>query len=251
MPNNLTSQIRAAASITEAEHAALFALFRRHYDAATSGAFARDLAAKDDVILLTDRASGALAGFSTQVVERYSVSGDPVRVLFSGDTIIDPAHWGEQELVRSWCRYAGAALASAESAGEPLYWLLISKGYRTYLYLPLFFRYYFPSRAPTPDLRRTASEIARQRFGDPFCTRTGCLKFARSCGHLHGTLAEVPEKRRSDPHVRLFLERNPGFASGDELVCLAPITAENMRSFAARHLRYGMLDAQLQCATPC
>ena len=30
-----------------------------------------------------------------------------MRALFSGDTVIDPAYWGEQALVRAFCRLIG------------------------------------------------------------------------------------------------------------------------------------------------
>lgn len=250
MPNKLTSEIRPAASITPSERATLFALFSRHYADVSEATFARDLSQKDHIILLSRGTTGPLVGFSTQVVEPYQIDGQTIRVLFSGDTIIDPKHWGEQELVRSWCRYAGAALAEAQSASEPLYWLLISKGYRTYLFLPLFFNRYHPGPHEEPELHSLASKIARQRFGGAYHPSSGTLRFPKSCGHLRGTLADISEKRRTTPHVQLFLSKNPGFATGDELVCLAPITETNLRSFAKRSLQEGLQTNPLQSQNP-
>jgi hypothetical protein len=34
--------------------------------------------------------------------------------------------------------------------------------------------------------------------------------------------------------VRFFLERNPRYYLGEELVCLTELTSENLRSFASR-----------------
>jgi hypothetical protein len=45
---------------------------------------------------------------------------------------------------------------------------------------------------------------------------------------LAGDLVDVPAGRAADPHVRFFLERNPGFVRGDELVCLTRIADDNL-----------------------
>jgi hypothetical protein len=39
--------------------------------------------------------------------------------------------------------------------------------------------------------------------------------------------------------VRFFLEKNPGYARGDELVCVAEISPGNMRGLARRMLLDG------------
>lgn len=221
----------------------LFALYAAHYDAASRGRFLRDLADKDRVILLRDEASGAVRGFSTQKLVRAGGA----RALFSGDTIIDPACWGEQELVRAWSRYAGRLLAEESS---PLWWLLISKGHRTYLYLPLFFADYWPRlEAQTPEeARRLTDAFAKALFGAAWKPERGVLAFPESLGQLTPALAEVPAGRRDDPRVRFFLEKNPHYERGEELVCLARISPENMRSVARRALLEGMKEGALPAA---
>ncbi len=142
--------------------------------------------------------------------------------------------------MRAWCRYAGRAFAGTES-GTPLFWLLISKGFRTYLYLPLFFRAFFPRRdAPTPPaVQRVLDVLAARRFGPAYDPDAGLLRFPASLGQLRPGLADTPAGRREDPDVRFFLQRNPGYARGEELVCLAEISPGNLRSFARRALLEG------------
>jgi hypothetical protein len=41
-------------------------------------------------------------------------------------------------------------------------------------------------------------------------------------------LDELPSGRLADPHIAFFLERNPGWKEGDELVCLTEIAEENL-----------------------
>jgi benzoyl-CoA reductase/2-hydroxyglutaryl-CoA dehydratase subunit BcrC/BadD/HgdB len=50
-------------------------------------------------------------------------------------------------------------------------------------------------------------------------------------------LAEVPDGRRDDPHVAYFLQQNPGWREGDELVCLTEIDDENLTVAGRRMIR--------------
>ena len=195
----------------------------------------RSMAEKDAVIVLRD-AQGRPCGFSTQKVMRVNVDGRPVRAIFSGDTIIDPSHWGDQELGRAWCHYVGQV--RAVEPNTPLYWFLISKGYRTYLYLPVFFEKFYPACSwPTPPAeKRILNSVASAKFPNYYDPETGLIVFPESHGNLKPELAAVPPRRLKNPHVRFFLDRNPSYAQGVELACLAEISPENMRSYPARIL---------------
>ncbi|MEN9362181.1 MAG: hypothetical protein RL095_3716 [Verrucomicrobiota bacterium] len=209
---------------SQADAAELFALFAQVYDAVDESRFRDDLAAKDDVICFRDE-TGQLRGFSTQVIHRCG----EVRLLFSGDTVIDPACWGSQALARAWCAYAGRRQREEAS---PLFWLLLSKGWRTYLYLPLFFRNYLPHPSQTaPAEWLTLRDAAcRQLFGAAWLPELGILRFPESLGQLKPDFARP---RRSSPEINFFLQLNPGYAEGDELVGLAPIAPGNMLPRAA------------------
>lgn len=234
----LSSEVRRVTSLSEAEVRGLFTLFSACYEAVSLEPFTADLFAKDDVLLLRDTA-GVVQGFSTQVTHRFEIDGRIIRVLFSGDTIIAPQWWGTQELVRAWCQYAGQV--KARHAEDSLYWLLLSKGHRTYLYLPLFFRHYHPqSESEDGTLRQIKDVVAARMFGADYNTASGRLEFASSKGHLRRDLADVPAARDRREHVAFFLERNPRYVEGHELVCLAEISPENMRGAALKHLLQGM-----------
>jgi len=167
------------------------------------------------------------------------VGGESLRVVFSGDTGIDPAYWGGQALVKAWARFMGTLLA--RDPGRRLFWFLISKGYRTYLYLPLFFHEFYPRvDALTPAFERELiTTLGTLKYPGDFDPTTGVIEFGESHGHLQPVLADTPSHRREHPHVRFFLERNPGFARGNELVCVAEISPGNMRGLARRMLREG------------
>jgi hypothetical protein len=228
----LHSQLLRADALDAATRAELFALYRRHFDAADAQRFAADLADKQQVLTIRD-ASGRLHGFSTLAQYTRHFDGAPLRVLFSGDTVMDEASWGQQTLAFAWIRLAGQIQAEDSS---PLYWLLICKGHRTYRYLPAFSLDYDPSpdRATATQRRRLMDFLASDRFGAAYDAARGVVSYAESHGHLRADLAEVPAIHAHLPEVAFFLAQNPGYRRGDELVCLCPITADALRPLARR-----------------
>jgi hypothetical protein len=244
----LTGKLRTRTELCDREIRALFEIFSRHYEKVSWNAFLRDLDEKDYIILLCDSVTGEPRGFSTQQILESEHEGRAVRAVFSGDTIIDRAFWGEQELVRAWCRFAGRVLAA--EPGTPLYWFLISKGYRTYLFLPLFYREFYPRRGAVASHfeKSVVDLLASEKFGGDYDPRTGLIRFAESHGQLSAELAEIPPARREHPDVQFFLSRNPEYARGQELVCLARIHPDNMKSFAAAAVREGLASGPLRPA---
>lgn len=225
----LRAEVRLRRDVGPDDVASMYALYETYFEATNPAIFEEDLVNKQYVILLLDE-QGGIQGFSTLAVLRF----DQGRALFSGDTIVRHLHWGEQTLPTAWCRLAGRI--RAECPREPLYWLLISKGYRTYRYLPLFSKQYYPSwREPTPpEVQRLMDALALKKFGDCYDPRSGVVRFPQSRGQLRGLWADVRPELRSKPDVLFFLQRNPGYRNGDELVCLTELAPENLRSFARR-----------------
>jgi hypothetical protein len=230
------SEIVPAMRLTTSDRRKLYELLERHYEHVSWVQFEADLLEKDAVIVLRD-ASGLPCGFSTQKVMHITADGLAVSAIFSGDTIIDPNHWGEQELGRAWCRYVGQV--RAVDPETPLYWFLISKGYRTYLYLPVFFKTYYPACAwPTPAAeQRILNALASAKFPEDYDAERGLVVFQESRGNLKPELAAVPPHRLKNQHVQFFLSCNPSYSQGTELTCLAEISPENMRSYPARILQ--------------
>ena len=109
------------------------------------------------------------------------------------------------------------------NAGANAYWFLISSGWRTYRYLPLFFRDFYPRDASMKPLLDT---IAFTKFGDAYDVRTGVIRLATPAPLREGV--SDPEARMSNPHVRFFVEANPGHADGDELACLVRVGVDNL-----------------------
>jgi hypothetical protein len=201
--------------------------------------FSNDFHEKDFVVILRDPSRQEVAGFSTVAIYERVVSGQKIRLIYSGDTITDRRYWGGQALVKAWCHLAGQIKALRREV--PLYWLLISKGYRTYLYLPLFsYRFYPAHDSEVPWFEKEIlRDFGRFKFGNWFNDARGVVSFPESRGHLRADLADVPERRVPNPHVAFFLRANPHYATGDELVCVTRLDEANMRSLARRYFLMG------------
>lgn len=211
-------------------------LFSEHYELPCPEQFRRDLAEKDQVVLLREECSGTLQGFSTLAIYTTTVQEREIGVVYSGDTIIRPAFWGTPALPSVWIK---RVLALASELPQPVYWLLISSGYKSYRFLPVFYREFYPRyNCPTPpELQAIMDELAQQRFGDQYDPTSGVVRFAGGATPLRPGIADVSEERQRNPHIRFFLECNPGHAQGDELVCLTRISWENLTPAGQRMAR--------------
>jgi hypothetical protein len=209
----------------------MLALLRRYFLRVARAHFLQDLEEKDWVILLRD--ASRIVGFSTIQVISLKVGRTTRRFLFSGDTIVDQAHRQSPALAGS---FGHVMLRLMQEHGPAnLYWFLITKGFRTYRFLPVFFNKYYPCcHQPTPASFKSLLEtIARFKFGPTFDPASGLVRVPGR-DHLRPEFAETPPSRRRDPDVAFFLEQNPGHAQGDELACLAPITRTNLNRYAWR-----------------
>ena len=239
----LTAAVVPVSRLDPPRMEAMFRLYAGHYEAVTAQRFQHDLADKTVVLLLYD-SHGELGGFSTLAIDDIAFVGRTYRVLFSGDTLIEPAYWGCHEFAFAWLRLTGRIKAGCQE--RPLIWFLIVKGHRTYRYLPAFSLRYYPCYAyPTPAPEQALLDyLARQRFGDYYDAATGLIRFPESRGHLCPELARIPEKDRNRPDVEFFLKRNPGYGRGDELACLCELTPNNLRPLARRLFAEGLQSGQ-------
>jgi len=231
----LEARVRDAAALTGDERDQMFALMETYYRNCDRGHFEQDLRLKDWVILLTD--DGTVAGFSSQRLLRHRVNGSELTVLFSGDTVIHKRRWGSGLLPVTWVRLV-LSLAAADP-DRPLYWLLTTKGFMTYRFLPVFFKEYYPRRdTPIPPFERELIEtLGVGLFPDRFDPQAGVLLSATGAQRLKGGVAEITDKRRDDPEISFFERANPGHAEGDELVCIARCDESNLKPFILRRAR--------------
>lgn len=211
--------------ISPEQQATMFALLDGYFAGVTPAQFAADLGEKSHVILL--QKDTRLVGFSTLQIYETTNRTEPVTIVYSGDTIVAPEAWGSPVLSRGWIATVNE-LRRDHPRGR-YYWLLLTSGFRTYRFLPVFWREFFPrfnqpTRAETQCL---IDHLAREKFGPAYDAARGIVRFARP-QRLRPALAALPPGKAADPHVAFFLARNPGHLDGDELVCLTELTEANL-----------------------
>jgi hypothetical protein len=227
----LTASIVPHTAVTLEERRQMFALLRKHFAGTARERFEADLREKETVILLRDAGSGRIQGFSTLMRMTAQLDRKDIVAFFSGDTIIDREYWGESTLSRAWGQvvFGEADRIAAERPDTSVYWFLICSGYKTWRFLPVFFREFYPNAArPTPpDVRRLIDTLAARKFGDEYLPAEGVVRF-REATPLRSGIADVTDERLRDPQVAFFARVNPGHAAGDELVCLTEIARSNL-----------------------
>ena len=210
-------------------------LYARYYEGVERATFERDLAAKQEVILVRDTA-GEVQGFSTLAWQKGRHQGRNFVALYSGDTVLDRAHWGDGTLQRAF----GTALIRTKLR-HPLantYWFLISKGYKTYLLLSRNFREHWPRPgAAMPAWEASLLDhLARERFGASWRPDLGVIRLEQD-GRLRAGIAPAEGTALADPAVAFFVAANPGHADGDELACLGRVRPWLPARYALRKRR--------------
>ena len=203
----------------------MFTLLATHFEGVTREQFERDLAEKNWVVEI--RRGGRLLGFSTLRVREARHEGRAITVVYSGDTIVAPEAWGSPALARSWI--AAVNELRAPFPDRPCYWLLLTSGFRTYRFLPVFWREFYPRHdTPTPaDMQRLISELARMQYGSSYDAAAGIVRFSQP-QRLRGRFGVAPPGRSADKNISFFLARNPGYTDGVELVCITEISDGNL-----------------------
>jgi hypothetical protein len=231
----LTYKVVSVPDLSDEETGEMLELFRSHFSVGDPAAFLVDLGRKQFAIRLLDPGE-RLIGFSTITSYTTRLKGKDLGVIYSGDTIIRPEHWGTSVLPRAWLR---VVLEMAAGLPKPLYWLLLSSGYKTYRLLPVFFQRFFPrfDEETTREIEALLNHLATELAGTQFHPSDGVIRFQHGASPLRPGVADPAEWRRGDPHTAFFLDRNPGHTNGDELVCLAEICDDNLTRGGRRILR--------------
>lgn len=210
------------ADLRAADREAMWTLFATYYDDVDRTRFDADLAGKQAVFILRD--GYALRGFSTVAYYEQEVDGRRVGVVFSGDTIIDRRYWGQTALHRQYFKLFVRAKLRAPL--RPLYWFMISKGYKTYLVIARNVPKHWPrhDRETPPDEQRIIDVLSTARFGAAYRAELGVVQFPEPSGKLRERVAPIDDALLArDPAIAYFAARNPGYERGDELSCIGEI----------------------------
>ena len=214
-------------ALSEEQARAMYLIMTEYYDNITEQNFYSDLSKKIDVILLCDE-NDMIHGFTTLAIFPYD---EHTLLIFSGDTIIEKEYWGNNDLQPIWLN---TALTHAMNFIGKTYWLLLSKGYKTYKFLPVFFNDFFPRvDTETPkEIQEIIDKFGMEHFGDKY--QNGV--WVEGKDYLKEDFAGISEAQLKDKNVAFFLKKNPNYSCGNELVCLTELSVDNLNRAGRRIL---------------
>ncbi|MFW6351077.1 MAG: hypothetical protein ACOC2E_01705 [Bacteroidota bacterium] len=228
----MQAEITTINKLSEKDINEAYLLFSRFYSNVDFDNFLKDLSEKDWMIRLIS--NGQLAGFSTQQLMELEIDIKNTHFLFSGDTIVDPEYWSRNQLGGAFIHLFLHVLNKYKT---PLYWFLITKGFRTYRFLPVFFKRFYPSISNNnKDLKVILDTVAKHKFGDEYNCKTELVTYKTDKDRFDSIYAEIPASRKKDRNVSYFIKRNPEYAKGVELACIAELSRESLTAPGIRLL---------------
>ncbi|GAB4409414.1 MAG: hypothetical protein OHK0056_11410 [Bacteriovoracaceae bacterium] len=203
----------------------MFELFQNFYDNVSFEQFCIDMNNKTSVIILTS-AHKKIRGFSTLTSFDVIQDGVEQHIIYSGDTIIDPSYWGTAALTMEFLK--NIIKAKLRRPFKPVWWFLISKGYKTYLLMANNFINYFPryDRSTPENTVHLMHEISQRLFPGRLDKNRGVLVFDDGRHEkLKEFVAPITDvMKQKSPKIRFFAERNPNWQAGEELICLGEVS---------------------------
>jgi hypothetical protein len=202
----------------------MYELFSEYYENHNLQSFEHDLYEKNHVILLKDKHDGRLQGFSTLLRVPLKKSGKKVIGVYSGDTVINKEYWGSGVLGIEFLKYLWKL--KMKRPGTAVYWFLISKGFKTYLLMAKNFSTHYPNieQETPPEYRVLMNDFYSTKFGKHYNEDTGLITYeGKSCA-LKEHVADITPELMKQPKIAFFQEKNPHWAKGHELACIAKMT---------------------------
>lgn len=198
----------------------MYGIFSRYYEHAPLDTFLRDMSKKTGVFLLRRRSDREIVGFSTVATMDLDIDGKPIIGVFSGDTIIEKEYWGSRALPLAFFIYLVRLVVRHPLT--PIFWLLISKGYKTYLLMANnFFRYYPHPEGKYSEYSDLIPLYCEKLFPGYYDPDRKILDFGDQYNRLKDDVARVSDELRSKyPKVAFFEEKNPEWHRGTELPCV-------------------------------
>lgn len=224
----LLAQTLKVSELTDQQKEKMFKVFAKYYDNVSFENFKYDLDKKNAVFLLLDREDLELKGFSTIVDLKFITKNRRiVRGLFSGDTIIETEYWGQTALGVAFLKYL--FMQKLKRPFSPLYWFLISKGFKTYLMMANNFIEHWPryERETPPDKKEILDGLATTLYGNHYSPEGGIISFSDEelKDSLKIGVAPITKSMlQENPRIAFFAAKNPEWERGNELCCIAPMS---------------------------
>lgn len=199
----------------------MYHLFEKYYVDISYDQFVEDLKEKTHVLFIRNE-QNVLVGFSTIFRKKMPDVGEGT-FLYSGDTVIREDYWGTKYLQKAFFYFI--LKAKLASPFKPVYWMLISKGFKTYMMMKRNFISCWPRKegATPTQLKQVQDNFYKKKFGLAYKKEIDLIVFEKSKGAVKGDIAAPSEESRKDLDIQFFLKKNPNYSEGEELACITEI----------------------------
>lgn len=231
---HIVSQTKKVAACSEFEQETFYRLLCHEFIGVSWDDFTRDFREKDAVMILRkEHSAGEIVGWSTLMVLTLAVPGREVKGIFSGDTAVLPEYRNSTGLGVELSRYFMQVYE--QFLRHEVYYILISKGWRTYKILPFFFKDFSPryDKQTSAGDKAVMDAFGQKKYPQHYQSASGVVTFSPQRVRPE-SIDAVPAKM--DAHTRFFLSSNPGYLEGHELVCIARIAPDNFTNGLKRVL---------------
>jgi hypothetical protein len=216
-------------------------LFLHYYEGHPFDIFKRDLLEKDDVILLRDEKSLELQGFSTIMKVVINKGKKQYHGIYSGDTVVANDYWGSPALGIMFLKYLW--WHKIKNPFRPLYWFLISKGYKTYLMMANNFtihypRFEFPTEAHHQELM---DAFYSKKFKNTYTGEKNLIIPVGETCHLKAEVADIDRSLLKIQRIKFFQEKNPDWQIGHELCCISEMSLFMPLKYAVKKAVKGLI----------
>lgn len=222
----------------------MYSLFIQYYNNVDMETFCSDMTKKSGVLLLEKKSPiKRIVGFSTWVELDIKKNGKSAKGVFSGDSVIDRQYWGDKSM-----HNAGVVQMlklKLKNPKTPVFWLLISKGYKTYLMLTNNFPKHYPNyRDQNEGFEAIVDEYCKQLYPDVYDEDNRLLMFGDEYQYLKRDVAEITDEMKvNNPNIRHFEELNPTWRQGTELPCVGEISSNMIWEFTKKALNPSLYQA--------
>lgn len=202
----------------------MYDLFCHYYENHSFEQFLMDLSEKNDVILLQEKKTQTIQGFSTILKKEIIIEGKKTWAVFSGDTVLNKTFWGSPALGIQFLTYLWKL--KIKCLNRPVYWFLISKGYKTYLLMANNFAQHYPRfEIPTPDFeKKLMKEFYSSKFSKSYLAEKDLIVPQKDSCKLKISVADISNELLKNPRIAFFQNRNPDWQKGSELCCIAKMS---------------------------
>ncbi|OTG72305.1 hypothetical protein B9T26_10235 [Acinetobacter sp. ANC 4169] len=234
LKNEPYSAYKKCSQVTIQELKCMYGIYQKYYANTRYEIFERDFLEKTGVFLIMEPKTKQIVGFSTVMERDFVVNGKAHHAFFSGDTIIEKEYWGNRALTRAMFRYIVAF--KIRYPLKPIYWILISKGFKTYLLLANNFYSYYPHYGEKhPHLKDFVESYCHQYFSEYYEKSTGLLNFGGDYQPLKADVAPITEEvREKNFKIAFFEDKNPTWVDGTELPCIGELHWSDLYRYVNR-----------------